>query len=144
MTHRCTKDGFGIWKRVCRSNTRTNPYSSDNETFHASLINQGPPLISESHLDVFFENALQAAVPHKGLLLKRGNYYEIIKGSPGKFLRPGDYGGPQGLAAVDNCSLGSVCERVVRRIKTDILVVKNNCFEGKVVAVDAAHSLLPV
>ena len=105
---------------------------------HASLINQGLKLISESYLDVFDKKCLQAAVPHKGLLLEGKNYYEIIKEVQENFYDLVIMGA-QGLASVDNCSLGSVCERVVRRIKTDILVVKNNCFEGKaVVAVDGS------
>lgn len=105
---------------------------------HTSLINQGLKLISESYLDVFDKKCLQAAVPHKGLLLEGKNYYEIIKEVQENFYDLVIMGA-QGLAAVDNCSLGSVCERVVRRIKTDILVVKNNCFEGKaVVAVDGS------
>lgn len=105
---------------------------------HTSLINQGLKLISESYLDVFHKKCLQAAVPHKGLLLEGKNYYEIIKEVQENFYDLVIMGA-QGLAAVDNCSLGSVCERVARRIKTDILVVKNSCFEGKaVVAVDGS------
>src|SRR3989304_6226699 len=105
---------------------------------HTSLINQGLKLISESYLDVFEKKCREAAVPHKGLLLEGKNYFEIIKEVQGNH-----YGlvimGAQGLAAVDSRTLGSVCERVVRRIKTDILVVKNNCFWGSaVVAVDGS------
>ncbi|MBM2835164.1 MAG: uspA 1 [Candidatus Brocadiaceae bacterium] len=105
---------------------------------HTSLINQGLKLISESYLDVFNEKCREAAVPHKSLLLEGKNYYEIIKE-----VHREHYDlvimGAQGLAAVDSSTLGSVCERVVRRIKTDILVVKNGCFEGSaVVAVDGS------
>lgn len=105
---------------------------------HTSLINQGLKLISESYLDVFDKKCHEAAVPHEGILLEGKNYYEIIKE-----VQRDRYDlvimGAQGLAAVDTSTLGSVCERVVRRIKTDILVVKNNCFEGKaVVAVDGS------
>ena len=105
---------------------------------HTSLINQGLKLISESYLDVFDKKCREAAVPHKSLLLEGKNYYEIIKE-----VQRDRYDlvimGAQGLAAVDNSTLGSVCERVVRRIKTDILVVKNGCFEGSaVVAVDGS------
>src|SRR3989339_352691 len=105
---------------------------------HTSLINQGLKLISESYLDVFEKKCREAAVPHKSLLLEGKNYYEIIKE-----VQREQYDlvimGAQGLAAVDNSTLGSVCERVVRRIKTDILVVKNGCFEGgAVVAVDGS------
>ena len=105
---------------------------------HTSLINQGLKLISESYLDVFEKKCREAAVPHKGLLLEGKNYFEIIKEVQGNHYDLVIMGA-QGLAAVDSRTLGSVCERVVRRIKTDILVVKNNCFEGKaVVAVDGS------
>ena len=105
---------------------------------HTTLINQGLRLISESYLDVFDKKCNEAAVPHKGLLLEGKNYYEIIKE-----LQRNHYDllivGAQGLAAVNDSTLGSVCERVVRRIKTDVLVVKNGSFEGKaVVAVDGS------
>ncbi|MBI2470057.1 MAG: universal stress protein [Planctomycetes bacterium] len=105
---------------------------------HATLINQGLKLISESYLDVFNKKCNEAAVPHKGLLLEGKNYYEIIKE-----LQINHYDlliiGAQGLAAVNDSTLGSVCERVVRRINTDVLVVKNGSFEGKaVVSVDGS------
>ena len=38
---------------------------------HTSLINQGLKLISESYLDVFEKKCREAAVPHKGLLLRQ-------------------------------------------------------------------------
>ncbi len=105
---------------------------------HASLINQGLKLISESYLDVFTRKCRDASAPHSSLLLEGKNYYEIIKE-----VQTNHYDlvimGAQGLAAVDAGTLGSVCERVVRRIKTDVLVVKNGRFEGKaVVAVDGS------
>lgn len=105
---------------------------------HTTLINQGLRLISESYLDVFYKKCKEASVPHRGLLLEGKNYYEIINE-----LQRTKYDllilGAQGLAAVNNSVLGSVCERVVRRSKTDILIVKNSGFEGKaVVAVDGS------
>ncbi len=105
---------------------------------HSSLINLGLKLISESYLDVFKKKCLEMAVPHEELLIEGKNYYEIIKEIQGN-----QYDlvilGALGLAAVNKQVIGSVCERVVRRIKTDVLVAKNRCFEGKVViAVDGS------
>ena len=105
---------------------------------HTSLINLGLKLISESYLDVFSKKCREAAVPHECLLLEGKNYYEIIKQ-----VQKGHYDlvimGALGLAAVNENVIGSVCERVVRRVKTDVLVVKNKCLEGKVViAVDGS------
>lgn len=105
---------------------------------HSSLINLGLKLISESYLDVFKNKCREADVPHESFLLEGKNYYEIIKevkgnGSDLVVL------GAIGLAAVKGSVIGSVCERVVRRINTDVLVVKNKCLDGQVVvAVDGS------
>jgi len=50
--------------------------------------------------------------------------------------------GIQGLGAVNGSMIGSVCERVVRRISTDILITKNNGkFDKKIlVAVDGSSN----
>ncbi len=106
---------------------------------HTTLINQGLKLISESYLDVFKKKCRESEVAHDALLLEGKNYSEIVKE-----VDSGGYDlviiGAQGLAAVNDHVIGSVCERVVRRIKTDVLVVKNNCLEGSVVvAVDGSH-----
>lgn len=105
---------------------------------HTSLINLGLKLISESYLDVFNKKCMEAAVSHECRLLEGKNYHEIIKEVHG-----GHYDlvimGALGLAAVNETVIGSVCERVVRRVKTDVLVVKNKRLEGKVViAVDGS------
>ncbi|MBE7445296.1 MAG: universal stress protein [Planctomycetia bacterium] len=107
---------------------------------HSTLINQGLKLISESYLDVFKKKCSEQAVPHESLLLEGKNYYEIIKE-----VNRNRYDlvilGALGLAAINENVIGSVCERVVRRIKTDVLVVKNRCLVGKVViAVDGSMS----
>ncbi len=105
---------------------------------HSSLINLGLKLISESYLDVFKNRCREEDVPHEGLLLEGKNYYEIIRE-----VQENSYDllilGALGLAAVNEHVVGSVCERVVRRIKTDVLVVKDRRLEGKVViAVDGS------
>ncbi len=105
---------------------------------HSSLINLGLKLISESYLDVFKNKCRESPVSHESLLLEGKNYYEIIEE-----VKRNCYDlvvlGAIGLAAVKGSVIGSVCERVVRRINTDVLVVKNNCLDGKVVvAVDGS------
>lgn len=108
---------------------------------HTSLINMGLKLISESYLGVFKNKCQDAGVSHDELLLEGKNYHEIIQE-----VQTNSYDlvimGALGLAAVNENLIGSVCERVVRRINTDILVIKNNNFQGKVlVAVDGSkHS----
>ncbi len=107
---------------------------------HTSLINLGLKLISESYLDVFKNKCREASVPHEGLLLEGKNYYEIIHE-----VQRNHYDlvilGAYGLASVNENIVGSVCERVVRRVTTDVLVVKDKDkdLEGKVVvAVDGS------
>lgn len=105
---------------------------------HSSLINLGLKLISESYLDVFRNKCREAAVPYEGLLLEGKNYYEITKEVQGDCYDLVIMGA-LGLAAVNEHVIGSVCERVVRRIGIDTLVVKNGRFDGKVViAVDGS------
>lgn len=105
---------------------------------HTSLINLGLKLISESYLDVFKNKCREASVPHEGLLLEGKNYHEIIQE-----VRRNHYDlvilGAFGLASINEDIIGSVCERVVRRVPTDVLVVKDKDLEGKVVvAVDGS------
>jgi len=105
---------------------------------HTSLINQGLRMISESYLDVFRKKCASANVQHTSVLLEGKNYHEIIKE-----VRDEQYDlviiGLLGLASVDESIIGSVCERVVRRVNTDVVIVKNEKINGKiVVAVDGS------
>lgn len=109
---------------------------------HTSLINQGLKMISESYLDVFKKKCRSANVKHEDILLEGKNYCEIIKEA-----RSGGYDlviiGALGLASVNENLIGSVCERVVRRLKTDVLVVKKRGLgERIVVAVDGSMQSL--
>lgn len=118
-------------------------YQNDNtlqhqRELHTSLINQGLKLISESYLGVFKNKCEAAGVSHEELLLEGKNYYEIIQE-----VQRNSYDlvilGALGLASVNENLIGSVCERVVRRVNTDALIVRNNNFHGKVlVAVDGS------
>jgi nucleotide-binding universal stress UspA family protein len=91
---------------------------------HDSLITMGLQLISDSYLDVMERRAAEAGIPferrtYDGRTFQplvddiRGSHYDLV------------IIGALGMGAVKDSILGSVCERVVRRVSTDILVVKD-------------------
>ena len=106
---------------------------------HDVLIGKGLELISSSYLDVFKEKCENASVPFESKLLEGKNFSEIVKD-----INSSDYElviiGVTGLGAVNGNLIGSVCERVVRRVNRNILVLKNaKPIEGKiVVAIDGS------
>jgi nucleotide-binding universal stress UspA family protein/rubrerythrin len=91
---------------------------------HDSLITMGLQLISDSYLEVLAQKAQAAGLTWRKVMLDGKNYAEMVRD-----IRQSDYDlvvmGALGMGAVKHSSLGSVCERVVRRIRTDTLVVKN-------------------
>ncbi len=108
---------------------------------HDVLIGKGLEMISESYLDVFKEKCNNAKVDFSSKLIEGKNYIEIVKD-----INESDYDlaifGITGLGAVEGNLIGTVCERVVRRINVDTLVVKNNKpINSKiVVAIDGSSS----
>jgi nucleotide-binding universal stress UspA family protein len=91
---------------------------------HDSLITMGLQLISDSYLDVMERRAAEAGIPferrtYDGRTFQplvddiRGSHYDLV------------IIGALGMGAVKDSMLGSVCERVVRRVATDTLVVKD-------------------
>jgi nucleotide-binding universal stress UspA family protein/rubrerythrin len=91
---------------------------------HDSLITMGLQLISDSYLDVMERRAAAAGIPferrtYDGRTFQplvddiRGSHYDLV------------IIGALGMGAVKDSILGSVCERVVRRVNTDTLVVKD-------------------
>jgi nucleotide-binding universal stress UspA family protein len=91
---------------------------------HDSLITMGLQLISDSYLDVMQRRAAEAGIPferrtYDGRTFQplvddiRGDHYDLV------------IIGALGMGAVKDSILGSVCERVIRRINTDALVVKD-------------------
>ncbi len=106
---------------------------------HDVLIGKGLELISSSYLDVFKEKCENARVPFESKLLEGKNFSEIVKD-----INSSDYElviiGVTGLGAVNGNLIGSVCERVVRRVNRNIMVLKNaKPIEGKiVVAIDGS------
>ncbi len=91
---------------------------------HDSLITMGLELISDSYMVVMDARAKEAGLPFEPKMYDGKNYKVIAED-----INNSDYDlvvmGALGLGAVKNSLIGSVCERVVRRVKTDTLVVKN-------------------
>ncbi len=106
---------------------------------HAGLITKGLEIISDSFLDVLEQKCKAANIQCNRRLLEGKNYAKIVED-----VQSNPYDlvimGIQGLGAVNGSMIGSVCERVVRRVKTDILITKNNrLFDKKIiVAVDGS------
>ncbi len=110
---------------------------------HDVLIGKGLEMISDSYLDVFKEKCNKGSVAFDSKLIEGKNYLEIVND-----VKDSNYDlviiGITGLGAVEGNLIGTVCERVVRRIDTDVLVVKNDKpIHGKiVVAVDGSGTSL--
>jgi nucleotide-binding universal stress UspA family protein len=107
---------------------------------HNSLIADGLRLISNAYLDVFEKKCVEKAVSCSRKLLEGKNWFELVKDA-----RNSRYDlvviGVKGLGAVNGSFIGSVCERVVRNVGTDVLVVKNNrAIDARVVvAIDGSN-----
>lgn len=110
---------------------------------HNTLIGKGLRMISDSYLDSMVKKSRELNVPFKRNIMEGKNYLELVKD-----IKTKDYDlviiGVLGLGEVNGNLIGSVCERVVRRINTDVLVVKNDKpLEGKViVTVDGSEQSL--
>ncbi len=91
---------------------------------HDTLITKGLQIISESYLDLFEKRCREAQVQFERKIMEGKNFVELVNE-----VRSDNYDlvvmGALGLGAVEGSLIGSVCERVVRRINTDVLVVKN-------------------
>ncbi|MEK7853918.1 MAG: universal stress protein, partial [candidate division NC10 bacterium] len=89
---------------------------------HDSLITMGLQLISDSYLEVMTQKAGAAGLTCRKVMIDGKNYAELARD-----IQQSDYDlvviGALGMGAVKESSLGSVCERTVRRIQTDTLVV---------------------
>ncbi len=112
---------------------------------HDQLIAKGMKVITDCYLDVPKLNCIKESIPFVGKSLEGKNWIELVRD-----INESDYDlvimGILGLGATCNSHIGSVCERVVRRIQTDVLIVKyipelhgEKSFSGKiVVAVDGS------
>ncbi len=108
---------------------------------HNSLIGDGLRLISDAYLDVFEKKCGAMNLSCDRKLLEGKNWYEIVKDA-----RASHYDlvalGVRGLGSVNgNSFVGSVCDRVIRNIESDVLVVKNNIMPSDriVVAIDGSR-----
>jgi len=92
---------------------------------HDSLIEKGLTIISDSYLDVFQERCEARGVRYERKMCEGKNYDELVKD-----IQQSGYDlvamGARGLGEVPTTQLGSVCERVARRIKVDTLITKNS------------------
>jgi nucleotide-binding universal stress UspA family protein len=91
---------------------------------HDSLITMGLQLISDSYLDVMERRAGEAGIPFERRTYDGRTFRPLvddIHSSPYDLVIIGALG----MGAVKDSVIGSVCERVVRRVNTDTLVVKD-------------------
>ena len=91
---------------------------------HDTLITRGLRLISDSYLDVMAERCAIAQLPFQEKTFDGQNWQELVKD-----IEASHYNlvimGALGMGAVKESQIGSVCERVIRRIKTDTLIIKD-------------------
>jgi len=107
---------------------------------HDSLITRGLEIISDSYMTALHARAATTGLTSEGLSREGKNYEEIVKeaDSDGVSLV---FLGALGLGKSKRSLVGSVCERVVRRLNTDALIVKEGLIEagaGVVAAVDGS------
>src|SRR6202007_2611235 len=90
---------------------------------HDSLITTGLQLISDSYTDVMRYRCLEREIPFEARMRDGRNWEGLVAD-----ITESDWGrvvmGALGSGAVKESRLGSVTERVVRRIRTDTLVVR--------------------
>ena len=93
-------------------------------SIHDTLITMGLELISDSYLEVMNKYCQAAKIPFEPKIIDGKNYKVLVDD-----INESDYDlvimGALGLGAVRDSVIGSVTDRVVRRIKTDTLIVKN-------------------
>jgi len=97
---------------------------------HDSLITTGLELISDSYTDVMRYRCLERGVPFEARRRDGRNWEEIVTDvaevKPDLVVM-----GALGTGAVRESTLGSVAERVLRRIRTDVLLVRDLDWRGR-------------
>ncbi len=97
---------------------------SHQREVHDDLITRGLDIISDSYHDVAEKSCRQADVPYRRLSPEGKNYRRIVEA-----VGSGDFDllvlGALGVGAVPGGTVGTVCERVVRRSPIDVLVVRD-------------------
>lgn len=107
---------------------------------HDTLITKGLRIISDSYTAVFQAMAKSAGIDAQGVSREGKNFEEILAEAA-----ESDYDlvllGKFGLGKTGTSRIGSVAERVARRIRKDILIAQSNDAEGPIlVAVDGSPS----
>jgi len=96
----------------------------EQRDIHDDLITRGLQVISDSYLDVFEAKCEAAGLAGRTVSLEGKNWQALVKD-----IAASDCDlvvmGALGLGAVEASQLGSVCERVARRVDRDLLVVRN-------------------
>ena len=91
---------------------------------HDTLITMGLQLISDSYLEVMKEKCTGFDIPFEAKMPEGKHYIKLVED-----IEESDYDlvimGALGMGAVKDSLIGGVCERVVRRIHTDTLVVRD-------------------
>nr|NIY16018.1 universal stress protein [Nitrospinaceae bacterium] len=91
---------------------------------HDQLITKGMEVITDSYLDVPKYKCKASNVPFVGKSLEGRNWIELVRD-----IKESNYDlvmmGALGLGAIKDSQIGTVTERVIRRIETDTLIVKN-------------------
>ena len=106
----------------------------EQREIHDDLITRGLKIITDSYLDVFSERCTKAGVPGNRVSLEGRNWQRLVDDITGRDCDLVVMGA-LGLGAVGASQLGSVTERVARRIDRDLLVVRNpEARDGAIVA----------
>ena len=91
---------------------------------HDTLITMGLQLISDSYLEVMKKKCEKFEIPFEAKMPEGKHYIKLVED-----IQESNYDlvimGALGMGAVKDSLIGGVCERVVRRITTDTLVVRN-------------------
>ena len=91
---------------------------------HDTLITMGLQLISDSYLEVMQQKCAEFEIPFEARMPEGKHFIKLVED-----IQEGDYDlvimGALGMGAVKDSLIGGVCERVVRRINTDTLIVRD-------------------
>jgi nucleotide-binding universal stress UspA family protein len=91
---------------------------------HDQLITKGMEVITDSYLDVPKYKCKANNIPFVGKSLEGRNWIELVRD-----IKESNYDlvimGALGLGAIKDSQIGTVTERVIRRINTDTLIVKH-------------------
>ncbi|MBM3557551.1 MAG: universal stress protein UspA [Alphaproteobacteria bacterium] len=107
----------------------------EQREIHDDLIGRGLRIISESYLDVVSKRCAEAAIDCRRTSLEGKNWRRLVEdigaAAPDLVVM-----GSLGLGAVGDSQIGTVCERVARRIDRDLLVIKATApsSDGSIVA----------